>query len=96
MRKLLDKYPEIDGAQDVIWLSPLKFVEAAGLSLELTSQNTGAIARQSGAQRHRTHSHLFGALLTASRLKRRSSADSTTCHQSFVLRDALTMVVAKY
>jgi hypothetical protein len=51
MRKLLDKYVQIDGAQDVIWLSPLKFVEAAGLSLELTSQNTGAIARQSGAQK---------------------------------------------
>jgi hypothetical protein len=51
MRKLLDKYLQIDGAQDVIWLSPLKFVEAAGLSLELTSQNTGAIARQSGAQK---------------------------------------------
>ena len=35
----------------MIWLSPLKLVEAAGLSLELTSQNTGAIARQSGAQK---------------------------------------------
>jgi hypothetical protein len=51
MRKFLDKYVEIDGAQDVIWLSPLKFLEAAGLRLELTSQNTGAIARRSGAQK---------------------------------------------
>ncbi len=51
MRKLLDKYVEIDGAQDVIWLSPLKFLEAAGLRLELSSQNTGAIARKSGAQK---------------------------------------------
>ena len=51
MRKLLDKYLQIDGGQDVIWLSPLKFVEAAGLCLELTSQNTAAIARQSGAQK---------------------------------------------
>ena len=51
MRKLLDKYLQIDGGQDVIWLSPLKFVEAAGLRLELTSQNTAAIARQSGAQK---------------------------------------------
>jgi hypothetical protein len=51
MRKLLDKYIQTDGAQDVIWLSPLKFVEAAGLSLELTSQNTAAIARQSGTQK---------------------------------------------
>jgi hypothetical protein len=51
MRKLLDKYVQIDGAQDVIWLSPLKFLEAAGLRLELSSQNTGAIARKSGAQK---------------------------------------------
>ena len=51
MRKLLDKYLQIDGGQDVIWLSPLKFMEAAGLRLELTSQNTGAIARQRGAQK---------------------------------------------
>jgi hypothetical protein len=51
MRKFLDKYLEIDGGQDVIWLSPLKLVESAGLSLELTSQNTGAIARQSGVQK---------------------------------------------
>jgi hypothetical protein len=51
MRKFLDKYVQIDGAQDVIWLSPLKFLEASGLHLELTSQNTGAIARRSGAQK---------------------------------------------
>jgi hypothetical protein len=51
MRKFLDKYLSIDGAQDVIWLSPLKLVEVAGLRLELTSQNTAAIARQSGAQK---------------------------------------------
>jgi hypothetical protein len=51
MRKLLEKYVRIDGAQDVIWLSPLKFVEAAGLRLELTSQNTGAVTRQSGGQK---------------------------------------------
>jgi hypothetical protein len=51
MRKLLDKYLQIDGGQDVIWLSPLKLVEAAGLRLELTSQNTVTIARQSGAQK---------------------------------------------
>jgi hypothetical protein len=51
MRKLLDKYLQIDGGQDVIWLSPLKLIEAAGLRLELTSQNTVTIARQSGAQK---------------------------------------------
>jgi len=51
MRKLLDKYLQTDGGQEVIWLSPLKLIEAAGLRLELTSQNTGAIARHSGAQK---------------------------------------------
>jgi len=51
MQKFLDKYVQIDGAQDVIWLSPLKLLESAGLGLELTSQNTGAIARASGTQK---------------------------------------------
>jgi hypothetical protein len=51
MHKFLDKYLQLDGGQDVIWLSPLKLVEAAGLRLELTSQNTAAIARQSGVQK---------------------------------------------
>ncbi len=51
MRKFLDKYVPIDGAQDVIWLSPLKFLEVDELRLELTSQNTGAIARRSGTEK---------------------------------------------
>ena len=51
MEKFLDKYVELDGAQDVIWLSPLKVLEAAGSRLELTSQNTGAIARRSATQK---------------------------------------------
>jgi Family of unknown function (DUF7002) len=51
MQKLLDKYVQVDGAQDVIWLSPLKLLETEGLRLELASQNTGAIARKSGPQK---------------------------------------------
>ncbi len=51
MQKLLDRYVQRDGAQDVIWLSPLKLLDAAGLHLELTSQNTGVVARRSGAQK---------------------------------------------
>jgi hypothetical protein len=51
MQKAMEKFLEADGAQDVIWLSPLKVLEAAGLNLELTSQSTGAIARRSGAQK---------------------------------------------
>ncbi len=51
MKKLLDKYLESDGPQDVVWLSPLKVVQTEGIRLELSSQNTGAIARRSGPQK---------------------------------------------
>jgi hypothetical protein len=51
MQKLLDKYIESDGAQDVIWLSPFKLIQVEGLRLELASQNTGAIARKTGPQK---------------------------------------------
>jgi hypothetical protein len=51
MQKLLDKYVQMDGAQDVVWLSPLKLLETEGLRLELSSKNTGAIARRSGPQK---------------------------------------------
>jgi hypothetical protein len=51
MQKLRDKYVELDGAQEVIWLSPLRVVRTEGLCLELTSQNSGAIARRSGSQK---------------------------------------------
>jgi hypothetical protein len=51
MQKLLNKYVEVDGAQDVVWLSPLKLLETEGLQLELASQNAGAIARRSGPQK---------------------------------------------
>ncbi len=51
MQKILDKYVLMDGAQDVVWLSPLKLLETEGVELELASQNTGAIARRSGPQK---------------------------------------------
>jgi hypothetical protein len=51
MQKFRDKYAERDGAQEVIWLSPLRVIRAEGLCLELTSQNSGAIARRSGPQK---------------------------------------------
>jgi len=51
MQKLRDKYVQRDGAQDVIWLSPLRVLNAEGIRLELASQNTGAIARRSGPQK---------------------------------------------
>jgi hypothetical protein len=51
LQKLRDKYIESDGAQDVIWLSPLKILEVEGIRLELASQNTGAVARRNGPQK---------------------------------------------
>jgi hypothetical protein len=51
LQKLRDKYVEKDGAQDVIWLSPLKILDVEGIRLELSNQNTGAIARKSGPQK---------------------------------------------
>jgi hypothetical protein len=50
LQRLRDKYVESDGAQDVIWLSPLKILDVEGIRLELSSQNTGAVARKSGPQ----------------------------------------------
>ena len=51
MLKLRDKYVQRDGAQDVIWLSPLKVLNTDGIRLELASQNAGAVARRSGPQK---------------------------------------------
>jgi hypothetical protein len=51
MKKFRDKYVELDGAQEVIWLSPFRVIRLEGLCLELTSQNSGAIARRSGPQK---------------------------------------------
>jgi hypothetical protein len=51
MQKLRDKYAELEGAQEVIWLSPLRVIRMEELTLELTSQNSGAIARRGGPQK---------------------------------------------
>ena len=51
MKKYLDKYVEVAGAQDVIWLSPFKLIQLEGVQLELASQNTAAIARKTGSQK---------------------------------------------
>ena len=48
---LLEKYVQLDGSQDVLTFSPLRLYEAARSRLELTSQNTGSIARRSGPQK---------------------------------------------
>jgi hypothetical protein len=53
MRTLRDKYVQLDGAQDVLTLSPLRLLQAARSQLELSAQNTGAIARVKGPQKGR-------------------------------------------
>ncbi|MHB1447045.1 MAG: DUF7002 family protein [Acidimicrobiales bacterium] len=47
MDKMLSKYLERDGCQDVITFSPLRLFEAVGDRLELAAQNSGAVARTS-------------------------------------------------
>jgi hypothetical protein len=49
---LLEKYVERDGAQDVLTFSPTRLLAYAGQRLELADQNTGAIARRPGPQKH--------------------------------------------
>src|ERR1700722_19650309 len=34
MEKLLEKYVQMDGTQEVVWLSPLKLLESEGIRLE--------------------------------------------------------------
>jgi len=51
MQKFRDKHVETDGAQEVIWLSPLRVIRLEEMRLELTSQNSSAIARRSGTQK---------------------------------------------
>jgi len=51
MRTLLEKYVARDGAQDILVISPLRLLDAVGSRIELTTQNTGAIARRAGAQK---------------------------------------------
>ena len=50
LQKFLDKYVQRDGAQDVMWLSPLKLLGVEDIRLELATQNTGAVARRTGTQ----------------------------------------------
>lgn len=50
MQKFRDKYVQLTGAQDVIWLSPLKVLETEEIAMELSSQNTGAIVRRSSPE----------------------------------------------
>lgn len=47
MRKVLDKYLASDGAQDVISFSPRRLFDADWSRIELSAQNTAAIARRS-------------------------------------------------
>ena len=52
MEKFMDKYVELDGAQDVIWLSPLKVLEAAG-SRSSSRARTQALSPVEAVRRRR-------------------------------------------
>ncbi len=45
-QKILQKYVALDGAQDVLTISPLRLLTTAGPRLKLSDRNTGAIARK--------------------------------------------------
>lgn len=47
MRKMLDKYVERDGAQEVLTFSPRRLLDAARSEIALSAQNSGAVARRS-------------------------------------------------
>jgi len=53
MQKTLDKYVAIDGAQDVITFSPRRLYEQELHAIELSAQNTGALARTTKATKGR-------------------------------------------
>ena len=53
MRTLLDKYLGVDGAQEVVTFSPRRVLDICRSRIELSAQNTGAIARTSGTQKQR-------------------------------------------
>ena len=54
MKTLLAKYVELHGAQDRISFSPMRLSQVTEGQLELTTTNTGAIARNKGVQKRRT------------------------------------------
>lgn len=52
MDKILLKYLELEGAQEVITFSPRKLFDVCRHRIELSAQNTGAIARMAGVQKN--------------------------------------------
>ena len=53
MQALVDKYVKLEGAQDVLILSPMRLYDVAKNRIELAAQNTGAIARRPGVKKYR-------------------------------------------
>ena len=53
MEKILTKYVNLEGAQDVITFSPRTLLEVCRHRIELSAQKTGAIARVAGIQKRR-------------------------------------------
>ena len=71
MRKMVDKYVERDGAQEVLSFSPLRLLEAARLQIELSAQNSGAAARRTDPYKGRD------SFLSITRFPNRKPAEVT-------------------
>jgi hypothetical protein len=53
LKKVLDKYVDRDGGQEVITFDRRRLVDVYRHRIELSAQNTGAVARVSGPQKYR-------------------------------------------
>lgn len=71
MQKVLAKYVESDGAQDVITISPRRLLETMRPKIELSAQNAGAIARRTDPYKGRD------TFLSISRSRDRQPAEVT-------------------
>ncbi len=61
LKKVLEKYVERDGGQEVITVDRRRVLEIYRHKIELAAQNTGAVARISGPQKHRDTFKSIGA-----------------------------------
>ena len=61
LNKVLDKYVDRDGGQEVITFDRRRLLEIYRNRIELSAQNTGAVARVIGPQKHRDTFKSIGA-----------------------------------
>ena len=64
MQKLLDKYVQVDGAQDVIWLSPLKLLETEGVRLSSRAESLARLPAGADPRSRRRPLYRFSGFQT--------------------------------